>query len=50
MNVPAVWIQILSYKLYDDKLPEEGRLGFCVVIVDLILLEHRKNYEMPSKK
>ena len=43
MNVPAVWIQILSYKLCDDLLPKEETSGFFVVTMDLILLEHRKN-------
>ena len=43
LNVPAVWIQILSYKLCDDLYPEEGTSGFCVVTMDLILLEYRKN-------
>ena len=43
LNVPAVWIQILSYKLCDSVLPEEGTSGFCIATMYLILLEHRKN-------
>ena len=43
LNVPAVWIQIISYKFCDDLLPEEGTSGFCVMTMDLILLEQRKN-------
>ena len=43
LNVPAVWMQIILYKFCDDLLPEGGTSGFCVMTMDLILLEHRKN-------